>query len=206
MYPDGKDELNITREQITGLILAGGRARRMGGEDKGLLTLHDRPLVEHVIERLEGQVGTLLICANRHLDRYRATGHPVISDTWGEYAGPLAGILSGMQAATTPWLLVTPCDAPRLPADLAKRLATVARPHRPAIPYDGQRLQPLFGLYPSSLAGDLRFWLEKGERRVHDWIAWHDPLYTGFSDNPEAFANINTPEQLASMEAGTDAG
>src|SRR5919205_1618672 len=107
---------------ITGLVLAGGQGRRMGGVDKGLQLLRGRPMIEHVLERLKPQVGEIVINANQNLDRYRVFGHRVVSDAIGGYAGPLAGLHAGLQAITNPLAVTVPCDSPFLPLDLVSRL------------------------------------------------------------------------------------
>jgi molybdenum cofactor guanylyltransferase len=129
--------MNIAPRDITGVILAGGRGSRLGGVDKGLVPLHGRPLIEHVIDALRPQVGALLISANRNRDIYASYGYPVIADVMGDYDGPLAGMLSAMRAAGTAYILTTPCDAPSIPADLARRLAEALdskMPWRPRCP------------------------------------------------------------------------
>lgn len=115
--------MNIPVAQITGLLLAGGEGRRMGGLDKGLQLLHGEPLASHVMRRLTPQVGILLISANRHLDQYEQLGCRVIADEMSGFHGPLAGIHAGLQHCDTPWMLTAPCDSPFLPQDLAQRLA-----------------------------------------------------------------------------------
>ena len=112
--PDPAVQPRYPRDDVTGVILAGGLARRMGGVDKGLVELAGRPMIEHVLDALRPQVGPLLINANRNLDRYSAYGHPLINDTLAGYLGPLAGVLSAMQRLVTGYLVTVPCDAPRL--------------------------------------------------------------------------------------------
>src|SRR5689334_12941925 len=107
---------------ITAVVLAGGQGRRMGGVDKGLVALDDKPMVAHVIARLAPQVGAIVINANQNIDRYAALGHPVVSDEVGGFAGPLAGLHAGMAYATAPYVVTSPCDSPFLPEDLVARL------------------------------------------------------------------------------------
>ncbi len=187
---------------IAGVILAGGRGRRMGGQDKGLLPLHGRPLVAHLIERLAPQVDELLISANRNLDAYQAFGLPVVSDNLEGFQGPLAGILAALRRVRHPWLLVVPCDTPLVPADLAARLQTAAEAQRrpAAVVHDGERLQPLHLLVSTHLADDLGAWLAGGGRRLESWLERHRPAVADFSDQPHAFVNLNTPEALAALE------
>lgn len=189
-------------ENITGLILAGGRASRMGGVDKGLQLLSARPLVAHVLERLRPQVGAVLINANRHFDDYAAFGCTVVPDADASFAGPLAGLLAGLRQAQTEWLLSVPCDVPRLPLDLAARLS-VETDSDLALPVtaDG-RTQPVFCLLRRSLAASLAAYLDKGGRKVEAWmLAQRHALMT--FDQPgdaEAFFNANTLAELQSLD------
>ena len=179
---------------ITGLILAGGEGRRMGGADKGLIEFAGRPLIEHVIERLQPQVGTLLISANRNLDAYRRYGFPVLTDQLEQRLGPLAGIQAGLQACTTSWLLVCPCDSPRLPLDLAQRMM-FAQPIAMAVAATTAGLQPGFQLLHRDLLPALDDYLARGERRVSGWCRSQSAVEVRF-DDASAFDNLNTPETL----------
>ena len=192
----------MTDQGVAGAILAGGRGRRMGGEDKGLIPFRGRPLVAHLIERLAPQVDELLISANRNLDAYQALGLPVVSDDLEGFQGPLAGILAVLRRVQRPWLVVVPCDTPLVPSDLVTRLLEAARRQdRPAaVVHDGRRLQPLHLLLATDLADDLSTWLDDGGRRLESWLERHQPAVADFSDQPEAFANLNTPEALAGLE------
>jgi molybdopterin-guanine dinucleotide biosynthesis protein A len=180
-----------------GLILAGGRATRMGGVDKGLQPLQGRPLVAHVIERLLPQVQALMISANRYLDDYAAFGHPVLSDPPGlEFAGPLAGMLAGLAALPgDAWLLTAPCDSPHLPADLAERLLAAARPHGLAFASAG-REHPTHALLHTRLRAPLAAHLQAGGRQVLGWMRSQPHGIACFSDEA-AFANFNTLADLA---------
>lgn len=188
----------IDPADLTGLILAGGRALRMGGADKGLQPWHGQALALHVLRQLQPQVGTLLINANRHLSLYRAWGAPVVSDDADlVFAGPLAGMLAGLESSSTAYLLSVPCDAPRLPGDLARRLGhgLLAQGARMAMPRVGGRLQPVFCLMEAGLRDDLRAFLQAGERKVALWAARHRLAVVEF-DDPLAFENFNTPDDL----------
>lgn len=182
---------------VTGLILAGGAGRRMGGADKGLLPHCGRPLVAHAIERLAPQVGTLLISANRHPDIYRAFGYPVVPDPLPDYPGPLAGIAAGLTACTTPWLLVCPCDCPRLPLDLARQLRAAAEREDAAIAVASTagRLQPTFQLCRRELLPALERHLLAGGRKVGAWCHEQGAVAVEFA--ADAFANLNSPGELA---------
>ncbi|CAL1241303.1 molybdenum cofactor guanylyltransferase MobA [Candidatus Methylocalor cossyra] len=190
------------RDAITGVVLAGGRAERMGGRDKGLLLFRGRPLVTYSLEALKAVAGRILINANRHRAAYAALGYPVVADRDQGFAGPLAGLLSAMRAAQSPYVLAVPCDAPllegrwleRLPAALAAAHAELCAAH------DGHRLHPVVLLAERRLADDLEAYLDDGGRKVERWLARHKLALADFRDHPEVLANINTPEQLAQLE------
>lgn len=190
------------RNDVTGLILAGGRARRMGGDDKGLLSLNGRPMVEHVLRALRPQVREILINANRNLQAYAAFDCRVLSDTETGYLGPLAGMLSGMLAALTPFLVSAPCDSPLVPPDLVARLhgGLTAANARIAVAHDGERLQPVFALLDVTLRDDLQAFLASGERKIDRWFARHACAQVDFSDQLQAFRNVNTPEDRQALE------
>lgn len=182
----------IQPERVTGVILAGGQGRRMGGLDKGLVEYRGRPLVAQVLAALRPQVGPLLISANRNQDRYRAHGVPVIADDLAGFQGPLAGIAAALAVATTPWILCVPCDTPHLPPDLALRLAAALQGDRElAVAHDGVRPHPLHALLPVTLAADLGAFLAAGERQTRAWQARLRLAQVDFSDHPGAFANLN---------------
>ncbi len=186
------------RAEITGVILAGGRGRRLGGADKGLTEYAGRPLIEYAIAALAPQVGALAISANRNRERYAVYGFPVVADATGDYAGPLAGMLAAMQAAHTEFVLTVPCDCPAPPRDLAGRLyAAVIERHADAgVAHDGARVQPVFALIRCSLAPDLHAFLDSGGRKTETWLARVHAVRVDFSDAAAAFANINTPDDL----------
>lgn len=188
---------------ITGVVLAGGRARRMDGQDKGLLSLAGQPLVVHAVRRLSPQVSTVLINANRNLPAYEAFHCPVIRDSLGPYYGPLAGLLAALSAAATPLLLSMPCDSPWLPADYAQRMYTALLANRAelSVAHDGQRLQPVFALLNTQLEESLQRYLEAGGRKIDHWYAAHTMALVDFSDHPEMFRNINSPADLAEVAA-----
>jgi molybdopterin-guanine dinucleotide biosynthesis protein A len=188
---------------MTAVILAGGRAERMGGQDKGLLPLAGRLMINHVLRILRPQVGELLINANRNLDDYRALGCRVISDDIGLFFGPLAGMLAALNASNTPYLLTAPCDSPLLPNDYAQRMvAALTQEHAElSVAHHGQRLQPVFALLRAELRDSLRDYLTTGERKIDRWFAQHRMAVVDFSDQPAMFRNINTPEELAVLEA-----
>jgi molybdopterin-guanine dinucleotide biosynthesis protein A len=195
-------ETPLKASDLTGLILAGGQARRLGGVDKGLVPLGGRPLVEWAIRALEPQVGTLLINANRHLDLYQGFGHAVIPDRDADHAGPLAGIASALAAAPTGWVLCMPCDTPQVPGDLGSRLADALLTSGAdlAAAHDGTRLQPLHALIPVRLAKALDHYLASGGGAVQGWYRSLRVALADFSDRPEGFANVNTWDELRQVE------
>ncbi len=182
--------------QITAVILAGGMARRMGGEDKGLIDLDGRPLIAHVLERIQPQVDQVVINANRNLEQYARFGHPVISDTLSDFQGPLAGFLAVMQQVDTDFIVTLPCDGPCLPDNLIERLlkAQQAADADIAVAHDGNRMQPVYALIATRLQPSLEAFLQAGERKIDWWYAKHNTVTVDFSDAPDTFLNINTPE------------
>ncbi|TVP47735.1 MAG: molybdenum cofactor guanylyltransferase [Halomonas sp.] len=200
----------ITTQELTGMVLAGGEGRRMGGRDKGLEPFAGLPLVGHVVKRLEGQVAELIINANRNADAYRFFADRVIADlvldgAEGGFKGPLMGIYSGLRAAKTPWLLVAPCDSPALPDDLVARMvagiASDNGEHDIAVAFDGQRLHPVVALLRTSLVDDLAATLAEGERKIDRWYDRHNWCRVDMSDCPDAFANLNTEEEKLRLES-----
>jgi molybdopterin-guanine dinucleotide biosynthesis protein A len=191
-----------TQAPITAIILAGGRATRMGGTDKGLVELAGRPMIAHVLAALAPQVERVLINANRNQARYAEFGHPVIADLDDGFLGPLAGLAAGLQAATTPLVLTAPCDCPLLPTDLVARLraALAAADAEIAVPFDGERMQPVFALVRRELAGSLAGYLAGGDRKIDRWFAQHRLAQADFSDRPETFVNVNDPAERAALE------
>ena len=188
----------MTHPDITGVILAGGLGRRMGGVDKGLQLLAGKPLVRHVVERLAPQVGKLLINANRSQADYATLGYPVVADSIPDFAGPLAGLHAGLAVADTPWVLTAPCDSPHLPLDLAERLlaGAMAQGSELAIARSEGRLHPVFCLCRSGLRGGLEAFLDGGGRRVMQWCEENGVAIVDFDDQPTAFRNFNTLEDL----------
>lgn len=190
------------RGTITGVVLAGGRARRLGGQDKGLVEFAGRPLVEWVIEGIAPQVGHVLINANRNGDRYAKYGFSVIKDEMEGFQGPLAGFAGAMAAASTPWILTLPCDGPFPHPNLAERLghALVEQNAEIAVAADGERMQPVYALLPVTLLGSLTAFLNAGERKIDRWYARHRTALADFRDRPECFANINSAEDVLRLE------
>lgn len=182
---------------ITGIILAGGQASRMGGQDKGLMLLHGTPLYQHVLMRLSPQVDHLYINANRNISIYRQSGYPVFSDLPNQYAGPLAGILTALKTITSEWAIFAPCDVPHLPTDLVTRLWEGKQAHLAAYANDGERDHPTLLLMHRSLAPALEAYLERGDRKLMLFLAAMNAISVSFADQPLAFRNLNTPDDLA---------
>ncbi len=192
-----------TMPSVTGLILAGGQARRMGGRDKGLLEWQGQMLISHVIHRLKPQVSRLCINANRHLEVYQQWGLPVFSDSLSGFQGPLAGILTGLQQLDTDYLLVVPCDAPLLPHNLGEQLwqCLQAQAALLAMVHDGQRMQPTFALLHKDLQDSLAAYLASGERRLQVWMQQQQAAIADFSSQTQAFINLNTPQDWQGLDA-----
>jgi len=188
---------------ITGVVLAGGRARRMGGADKGLLLLGGKSMIKYVLSELEPQVDQLLINANRHLQEYAAFGYPVVEDKIGDFAGPLAGLAAAMVQCSTTHILCVPCDGPRLPRQLAQRLrARLQEEHAEiCVAHNGQRMQPVYALVSCRLSSSLESYLARGEHKIDRWYAEHRLAVEDFSDQAEAFANVNTDAELRLLES-----
>ena len=197
----------ISSEHITGLILAGGRAQRMGGIDKGLVLFHQRPLIEVTIARLKSQVGPILINANRNITKYAVYGYPVIMDETPDFSGPLAGFLMGLKNCKTPYLLTTPCDSPLFPEDLGVKLATELESAGLDLVFASSKeadgkiwAQPVFCLMRANLQDSLNSFLNKGDLKIDRWFK-EIKSGTVIFDDAKTFANANTPEELQSLEA-----
>ena len=187
---------------ISGVILAGGRATRMNGVDKGLVLLQNKPLIAHVIERLKPQVDEIFINANREIMQYDAFGLPVLQDENYEFIGPLAGFSLGLQHAKHDYVLTVPCDSPLLPLDLAQRLLNSMLESLMDIAFassDGNT-HPVFCLMKKSVLPSLIAFLEQGERKVSAWQKSQKYVEVDFSDCADAFVNLNTLEDLKALE------
>lgn len=204
----------IPPQEITGLILAGGRGSRMGGVDKGLQNFNGIPLALHTLMRLGPQVESVMVNANRNLSAYESFGASVWPDASADFAGPLSGFLVGLERAETPYVLAVPCDTPRLPLDLAERLAEalvredadIAMAAAPETDAQGQahiRTQPVFCLMKIELSESLVKFTHAGGRKIDAWTAQHKTAVVPFdapSDDPLAFANVNTLNELQALE------
>jgi molybdopterin-guanine dinucleotide biosynthesis protein A len=189
-------------ESITGVILAGGRGQRMGGVDKGLQRLRDKPLVQWVIERLAPQVDQLLINANQNIATYASYGYRVIPDRIEGYAGPLAGLHRALSEAAHPWVATAPCDSPFLPQDLVSRLLHKAleRGAELAVAKTGDQPHPVFCVCRTSVLPGLTSFLQAGGRKIDAWYAAMRTVEVPFDDVPQAFSNINTQDELSAFE------
>lgn len=204
----------IDTRDITGLVLAGGRGSRMGGADKGLQNFRGVPLALHTLMRLQLQTGAAMVNANRNLAAYESFGAPVWPDVLADYAGPLAGFLTGLERCETPWLLTVPCDTPLFPLDLATRLAQAASAQGAPLAMaaapepDGQggvqvRPQPVFCLLHVDLLESLVAFTHAGGRKIDAWTGQHGCAIVPFDqpgDDPQAFFNANTLAELHALE------
>ncbi|MDP1693191.1 MAG: molybdenum cofactor guanylyltransferase MobA [Burkholderiaceae bacterium] len=192
-------------QDITGLILAGGRGSRMGGVDKGLQNHHGMALALHALLRLGRQVGHVMVNANRNLGAYESFGVPVWPDPVGDYAGPLAGFLAGLEHCETPLMLTVPCDTPNFPDDLAGRLAAALDAQNADLAYavtldDGrEQRQPVFCLMKCALSESLVAFLHGGGHKIDRWFAQHHAAAVRF-DDASAFFNANTAAELAQLQ------
>ena len=196
----------VTRHSspVTGIVLAGGQGRRMGGVDKGLQPLRGRPMVAWVIERFAPQVDEVLINANQNLERYGALGHRVIPDEIRGYAGPLAGLHRGLTETAHDLVATVPCDSPFLPNDLVARLRTALEQKQSeiAVARTGDQPHPVFCLCRRSVLPGLTAFLAGGGRKIDAWYANLKVAEVAFDDNPGAFSNVNTEAELKAFEEG----
>jgi molybdopterin-guanine dinucleotide biosynthesis protein A len=200
----------IDKQDVTGVVLAGGRGSRMGGADKGLQNFRGMPLALHTVMRLGPQVGELMINANRNLAAYESFGTPVWPDGISDFAGPLAGFLVGLEQCETPYLVTVPCDTPLFPQDLVERLGEALEREDAEIAMaaareeDGQvRTQPVFSLMKRDLLESLVRFTHGGGRKIDAWTAQHKTVVVPFDregDDPAAFFNANTIAELHKLE------
>ena len=188
--------MTISKSQITAVILAGGKGRRLGGQDKGLVDYQGKPLIQHVLDKITPQVDSVLINANRNHEKYAAFGHSLITDELSEFQGPLAGFATAMQASKTDYILTMPCDGPNLPDYYVARLMAASNDkYTIVVAHDGERLQTVHAMIPVSLIDNLLAFLESGDRKIDRWYAQNTMVTADFSDKPEVFFNVNTEEQ-----------
>jgi molybdenum cofactor guanylyltransferase len=189
--------------KVTGVILAGGLARRMNNQDKGLVRFKGQPMVGYAIAAMRTVAGQTIINANRNITEYQAFGLPVVSDQTDSLDGPLAGVLTAMMFAETGILLVMPCDSPLVKADhLQKLLSTRAENDADvAVAFDGERLHPVFLAIKVTLKSSLQDYLSSGQRKIDLWLERHKMVKADFSTEPEIFININSMTELSDLEA-----
>jgi molybdopterin-guanine dinucleotide biosynthesis protein A len=195
-----------TQTKVTGVILAGGQARRMNNLDKGLICYKGRPMVTYAMDALSGLVGQTIINANRSREHYQKFGLPVIADQTGSFDGPLAGILSAMAYADADVLLVMPCDSPLIKAEHLQKLLSAREDNNAdaAVAFDGERLHPVFLAIKTSLIDSLRDYLAAGHRKIDHWLDRLNTVQADFSGTPEIFININTLTDLSELENKAD--
>jgi molybdopterin-guanine dinucleotide biosynthesis protein A len=197
--------MSIPPQDISGLVLAGGQGSRMGGVDKGLQNHRGLSLALHALMRLQPQVGSVMLNANRNLGAYEAMGVPVWPDSMPDFPGPLAGLLTGLEHCETPYLVSVPCDTPNFPTDLVARLGAAlvqadAEIAMAAAPEGGTlRTQPVFCLLKADLLGSLLQYLQSGQRKIDRWTAQHRCTVVEF-DDAQAFANANTLAELQQLQ------
>jgi len=181
---------------VSGIVLAGGQGRRMGGVDKGLQPLRGKPMVAWALERLAPQVDEILVNANQNLEAYAKFGHRVVPDAIGGFAGPLAGLHAGLTAASHPLAVTVPCDSPFLPLDLVARLRQALGDHDLAVAKTGDQPHPVFSLVRRAVLDHLAQFLSSGGRKIDAWYATLKVVEVSFDDEADAFRNINTREEL----------
>ena len=192
----------MAEDTITGIILAGGQAKRMNGQDKGLVQLNKKPMIEYVLNAIKPQVDNIIINANRNHSIYEEYGFPVVADQITGYCGPLAGMASGLQAANTPFIVTVPCDSPLIPDNLVHRLYSLLQDEDAEIctALANGRSQPVFTLMKSELLSSMLEFLNDGERKIDKWFEKHRLAIADFSDQADTFINVNSAEELQELE------
>lgn len=186
----------MDRNKICWVILAGGKASRMGGDDKGLILVNGSPLIELVVNAIKPQTDLLYINANRNIEQYQSFT-TVIEDELANFQGPLAGVQSCLTHIENDWIGFTPCDSPNIPSDLIQRLNQHIRSDVDIIvAHDGKHPQPVFSLWNRCALTKLNTFLENGDRKIKILLQQCTTVYADFSDIPETFINLNTPEEL----------
>ncbi len=185
-------------DDITVVILAGGKGRRMGGQDKGLVSYKNESLVKHVIDAISLQTHQIIINANRNLDQYSNFGYPVVKDTLKDFQGPLAGFLAAMSSVDTDYILTMPCDGPVITDNYIQKMKQGLNDSGAdlVIASDGSRMQPVYALIPLTLKHSLQLYLANGGRKIDSWYQQHDFSLIEFNDDSEFFTNINSPQDL----------
>lgn len=192
-----------TQTKVAGVILAGGRARRMDNQDKGLVNFKGRPMISYAIAALAPVVDCVFINANRNIEQYRQFGWPVISDQTDSFDGPLAGVLTAMIHTDADVLVVMPCDSPLIKSEHLQKLLLIRAENNAdvAVAFDGERMHPVFLAIKTALQTSLKDYLAGGQRKVTIWLAQQNLVQADFSNEPEIFSNINTMTELSVLEA-----
>lgn len=192
-----------SQTKVTGVILAGGQARRMNNQDKGLVNFKGRPMISYAIAAMMPVVNQLIINANRNRERYRQFGLPVVADQTDTFDGPLAGVLTAMIYADADVLVVMPCDSPLVTAEHLRKLVSTRAEQGAdvAVAFDGERLHPVFMAIRTTLKSSLEAYLAGGQRKLDLWLAQQNMVKADFSDTPGIFVNINTMTELSALEA-----
>ena len=199
--PESQSKQSMDKADITGLVLAGGRARRMGGIDKGLVKIQDRTMCEIAVELLRPQVMEVLVNANRNKDVYAQLGCKIVEDELDGFLGPLAGLVSGMKIAGTSWIITAPCDCPFLSEQYVSQMAAYAKSDIDiVVAFDGERMQPTFMMVRCELRDSLLDFLNSGGRKIDLWFIQHRYATADCSSISESFVNINTPEEKDAAE------
>ena len=191
--------MQITKEDITVVILAGGQGRRMDGQDKGLIVYQQKPMISHIIDAIKLQCDNIVINANRNLDIYAKYGYPVIEDTYSGFQGPLAGFYASMTQVKTDYILTVPCDGKVIIDNYVEKMLNAVNETDSdiAVASDGIRLQPVYALIPNRLHPSLQAFLDAGDRKIDIWYQKHQMTQVEFIADQDVFANINTPRDLA---------
>lgn len=192
---------NNKHPEITGLILAGGKSRRMQGQDKSFVPLNAKPLIEHLLDAYLPQIDHCVISANRNLERYQSYGYPIYKDTSEINDTPLAGLAIALKHCKTEWMVCVPCDAVTLPNDFVEKLYKKAQNAQSVlvVAKDSERVQPLYALLNRSLLAELEAFIASGQRRVMSWVESQNCVIADFSDDGFVFQNINRAEDLQSV-------
>jgi molybdopterin-guanine dinucleotide biosynthesis protein A len=192
----------IPVDDITAVILAGGKARRMDGQDKGLITLNGRTMIDYIISALRPQAADIIINANRNPQQYGLYGLPVVADMLGDYFGPLVGMATGMHTTDKPYIVTVPCDSPFIPGTLVETLyrALIDNQADISVAHDGARMQPVFAMLRCELLPGLLAYLDEGGRKIDTWYNQQRLALADFSDSADTFMNLNTPQDQLALE------
>jgi len=190
------------QNKVSGVVLAGGLARRMDKQDKGLIEYHNKPMVSYAVEAMSQVAETVIINANRNLKAYGQFACEVISDQTKNFDGPLAGVLAAMNHTKTDILLVMPCDSPLIKSQHLQKLLTalIEKEVDIAVAFDGERLHPVLLALKTSLQDSLADYLQQGQRKIDKWLNQHALYKVDFSQEADIFLNINTLSELQALQ------